>query len=147
VSEKPTAEGIQYFKVDPPVLASGKQGTVTVRTDITWVEIQAIAAGSGTNLHAHTGVDGVWYVVSGRGKFYTTGDQLVGEIGSGEGFLIKRNTPYWFECTSGENLVLLHTATKAQTEVNKRINYEDSISNRSDFRPDARPEPVVAQSS
>jgi mannose-6-phosphate isomerase-like protein (cupin superfamily) len=133
--------GLQYFELKPPRLASGKDSTILVRTDLTYVDLQAVAPGGRNNLHAHTGVDGVWYVISGRGRFYTTDDKLVGEVGPGEGFLVKRNTPYWFECASDDNLVVLHVATRAQTEVNKRINYGERSAQHL-----AAKKPVLAES-
>ncbi len=135
-------DAYQVFKVDPPELVSGKKGTYVVRSDITSIEVQAAATGGETNMHAHTGLDGTWYVVSGRVRFYTGDadrDELIAELGPREGVFIKRSTPYWFECVSEDNLILLHVAAKAQSEINKRINYNDK------GRPDLRPAPVVAE--
>jgi mannose-6-phosphate isomerase-like protein (cupin superfamily) len=133
---------IQVFKVDPPALASGKKSMYKVRSDVTSIEVQAAALQGGeTNMHAHTGLDGTWYVVAGRANFYTgddTREELIAELGPQEGVFIKRNTPYWFKCVSDENLVLLHVAARARDEENRRINYTDR------GRPDLRKPPETA---
>ena len=134
-------EPIQLFNVDPPLLASGKSSNYVVRSDVTLVEVQAAATGGETNMHSHTGLDGVWYVVSGRARFYTGDaehDEFIAELGPRDGVFIRRRTPYWFECVSEDNLILLHVAAKAQDEANQRINYSDR------GRPDLRPPAVLA---
>ena len=140
MAELPTHE-IQTFDLNTgEMLLEGKEGTKVARTDITIVEIQVAATGGETNLHSHSGSDGTWYIVSGRARFYTTDDELIGEFGAGQGVLIPRGTPYWFECISPENTVILHVFTLAKGEENQRTNYNDRS------RPDLRPPPVVAQS-
>jgi len=144
-------DAIQPFRLAPKELTSGKKGTVVAKTDITVVEMQVAASGGSTNMHAHTGLDGAWFVVSGEARFYTADpdeaavkdrdltDIVVGDFGPCEGVLIRRDTPYWFECISKENLLLLHVATKAQAEPNKRVNYSDR------GRPDLRLAPVEVE--
>ena len=132
---------IQLFRVDPALLASGKSSDYVVRSDVTLVEVQAAATGGETNMHSHTGLDGAWYVVSGRARFYTGDaehDELIAELGPRDGVFVRRSTPYWFECVSEDNLILLHVAAKAQSEMNQRVNYSDR------GRPDLRPPPVLA---
>jgi mannose-6-phosphate isomerase-like protein (cupin superfamily) len=129
---------IQPFELLPETLLEGKKGTKIARTDITIVEMQVAATGGETNLHSHSAADGTWYIVRGRARFYTTDDVLVGEFGEGQGVLIPRGTPYWFECISSENTVILHVFTLARGEEDHRTNYDDR------GRPDLRPPPVVA---
>jgi mannose-6-phosphate isomerase-like protein (cupin superfamily) len=46
-------------------------------------------------------------VLSGRARFYTTDDELLGDFGPMEGVVIPRGYPYWFESASDEPLELL----------------------------------------
>jgi mannose-6-phosphate isomerase-like protein (cupin superfamily) len=52
-------------------------------------------------------VDGYWFVLGGRARFYTTGDELLAELGRHEGILIPRGFPYWFESAGQQDLELL----------------------------------------
>ena len=47
----------------------GKTDTVTL-TDVVGVSVQAVVDGGETNLHAHPGTDGIWFVLAGRARFY-----------------------------------------------------------------------------
>jgi mannose-6-phosphate isomerase-like protein (cupin superfamily) len=87
--------------------------------------VQVIAGGGETNLHAHTAEDAVWLVLSGRARFYTTNDELVGDLGPFEGLTIPRGAPYWFESGSDENLVILRFAAKSLKDPDDRINYTE----------------------
>jgi mannose-6-phosphate isomerase-like protein (cupin superfamily) len=134
-----TARVFHRFEVKPTPLATGKQVTSLARTDIAGVKVQVVASGGETNLHSHTGVDGVWFVLSGHARFYTTGDEVVAELGPREGIIVPRGTPYWFESTSAENLVLLQMTATAQDVDNQRVDHTDR------GRPDLRAPAVVQQ--
>jgi mannose-6-phosphate isomerase-like protein (cupin superfamily) len=69
--------------------------------------IQVIGKGGETNLHSHTHLDGLWFVLSGRVRFYGEANRLLAECGRYEGVLIPRGCPYWFEATGGEEAELL----------------------------------------
>jgi mannose-6-phosphate isomerase-like protein (cupin superfamily) len=53
-------------------------------------------------LHSHKGLDGFWFVLSGRVRFYTADDVVIADLGPREGILIPRGYPYWFESVSDE---------------------------------------------
>src|ERR1051326_1153787 len=97
----------QTFRVAPPLLSHGKTSTRLVRTEHLNSGAQAVADGGETNLHAHTGQDEIWFVLSGSATFYTEDDAIVAELGPHEGLLIPHAAPYWFESSSPENLVIL----------------------------------------
>jgi mannose-6-phosphate isomerase-like protein (cupin superfamily) len=96
------------IKYERPVLG-GKPKAVKMlaRTDRAFFAVQVVGEGGENNLHSHAHVDGFWFVLSGRVKFYTTDDELLGECGPLEGMLIPREFPYWFESSSDEELELL----------------------------------------
>jgi mannose-6-phosphate isomerase-like protein (cupin superfamily) len=82
------------------------------------VGVQVVIRGGETNLHAHPNIDSSWFVLSGRVKFYGTGDALVAELGKGEGIFIPRGVPYWFESGSEETLEILHITSGQRGRVN-----------------------------
>lgn len=115
----------KVFQVRPQLLEYGKVVTSAAKTDLISCSVQVIAHGGETNLHAHMGSDAIWLVLNGKAKFYTTGDEVVAEVGKNEGLLIPRGTPYWFESSSDDNLVILRFGATAQTEPEQRINYNE----------------------
>ena len=74
-------------------------------------------------MHSHPNMDGLWFVLSGRAKFYTTGDELIAELGSLESVLIPRDYPYWFESDGDEILEILQV--EAFTTPGEDIQYTD----------------------
>lgn len=78
-----------------------------VRSDILFSAVQVIREGGENSLHSHSAMDGFWFVLRGRARFYGAGDRLIGEIGQHEGVFVPRNVPYWFESVGEELLELL----------------------------------------
>ncbi len=120
---KPASAPFEVFQVHPQLLEYGKTVTSAARTDLISCSVQVIANGGETNLHAHGGNDAIWLVLNGRARFYTTDDVVAAEIGQFEGLVIPRETPYWFESASDENLVILRFGAQAQNEPARRIDY------------------------
>ena len=85
----------------------GKLVHILCRSDLMTAAVQVIGRGGETNLHSHPTLDGFWFVLSGRARFYTTDDDVVAELGPDEGILIPRGFPYWFETASQEELEIL----------------------------------------
>jgi mannose-6-phosphate isomerase-like protein (cupin superfamily) len=92
-----------------PTLREGQPKAVKMlgRTDRAFFAVQLVNEGGENNLHSHAHVDGFWFVLSGRARFYTTDDELLGDFGPLEGVVIPRGYPYWFESASDEPLELL----------------------------------------
>ncbi|MBV8458882.1 MAG: hypothetical protein JO122_19980, partial [Acetobacteraceae bacterium] len=106
----PTARAFKYSKPE------GKPGHPTsvvslARTDIMWARIQVHSKGGEIGMHAHEHLDGFWMVVSGRARFYTRDengeDQVIGEAGPLEGFLLPRGFKYKFEKIGPGDLEIL----------------------------------------
>ncbi len=76
------------------------------RTDKLLADVQVMRKGGETRLHAHPHLDGFWYVLKGRAKFYGEND-LIGDVGPNEGVLLPRGTKYWFEAVGDEPLQVL----------------------------------------
>ncbi|MGH3762933.1 cupin domain-containing protein [Actinophytocola sp.] len=86
------------------------------RGDLMRAEVQVVQEGGENNLHAHPTTDGFWMVLAGRAKFYTTGDELVADLGPHEGVHVPRGFQYWFESSAEAPLELLHVSAKALGE-------------------------------
>jgi mannose-6-phosphate isomerase-like protein (cupin superfamily) len=99
------AKAITYER---PVLdGKPKALRMLARTDRAFLAVQVVGEGGENNLHSHGHVDGFWFVLSGRARFYTTDDELLGEFGPRQGMVIPRGFPYWFEKAGEEELEIL----------------------------------------
>jgi mannose-6-phosphate isomerase-like protein (cupin superfamily) len=99
----------ELMRYERPVLKKDQPKAVKMlgRTDRAFFAVQLVKEGGENNLHSHAHVDGFWFVLSGRARFYTTDDELLGEFGPMEGVVIPRGYPYWFESASDAPLELL----------------------------------------
>jgi len=88
------------------------------RSDILFSAVQIIREGGENSLHSHSAMDGFWFVLRGRARFYGAGDKLIGEIGQHEGVFVPRNVPYWFESIGDELLELLQVEAIDKTVKN-----------------------------
>ncbi len=95
-----------YVAPDPE---SYKRGMISlVRSDILIGAVQFFKKGGGErNLHSHDALDGFWFVLSGKARFYGNDNSIIGDIGAHEGVFIPRNAPYWFEQIGDEPLQIL----------------------------------------
>ena len=104
----PPLQTFSYKK--PENLRNGKGIVQLAKSDIIRGRVQIVKEGGENNLHSHTGMDGFWFVLSGKVKFYGPGDELIGEFGKHEGIIIPRGAQYWFESSSDEGLEILQMA-------------------------------------
>lgn len=103
---------------------SGKGVIRLVQSDILFGNVQVISEGGDNNLHAHAGMDGFWFVLSGRARFYgPSNEEVIAEIGAKEGIFIPRNFPYWFEKVGEEELEILQIEAIDRSVRNERIDY------------------------
>jgi mannose-6-phosphate isomerase-like protein (cupin superfamily) len=121
--EQEQSKGFQVFDINPQIVAKGKKTTELVRTDLIRANVQVVTDGGETNLHAHTGMDAIWVVLQGEATFYGKGDEVVGKLKKHQSILIPRPTPYWFESSGDEPLVVLHVMAYQPGAVAKRIDY------------------------
>jgi mannose-6-phosphate isomerase-like protein (cupin superfamily) len=115
--------GFEVYKINPQIVAKGKNVTELVRTDLIRANVQVVTDGGETNLHAHTGMDATWTVLQGAATFYGKGDEVIAKLEKHEGILITRATPYWFESSGDEPLVILHVMAYQPGATAKRIDY------------------------
>ena len=107
------------FRYRKPAEMKTKRGIAPlVRSDILFSAVQVIREGGENSLHSHAAMDGFWFVLSGRARFYGAGDALIAEIGKHEGVFVPRNVPYWFESVGDELLELLQVEAIDKTVKN-----------------------------
>jgi mannose-6-phosphate isomerase-like protein (cupin superfamily) len=117
------AKVLKYVKPDGGDY-SGKAVVRLVQSDIFMGNVQVLSEGGDTNLHSHAGMDGFWFVLQGRARFYgPTQNEVIAELGQHEGVFIPRNFRYWFEKIGDEKLEILQVAAIDRTVRNDRTNY------------------------
>ncbi len=114
---------VQLFKYERPEFDGVKKSIHLCHSDILKGLVQVVKKGGENNLHAHTGDDAFWLVLSGAVKFYGEGDKLIAELKKHEGIMIPRGFMYWFESASKEPLEILRVSARDQNTENKRVNY------------------------
>jgi mannose-6-phosphate isomerase-like protein (cupin superfamily) len=120
-----TTARIQPIKFEAPEkLDRPKLSSTLARSDLLGIGVQVVSPHGGeTNMHAHSGIDSTWFVLSGRARFYGYGDELVGEFGRNEGVFIPKGVPYWFEAVGEEPLEILHITARDKSVSNDRVDY------------------------
>ena len=105
---------------------AGKAMVRLCQSDLIRGMVQVVKHGEGdNNLHLHTGMDSVWFVLKGRVKFYGEDDKVMGEFGPGEGILMPRNNAYWFAAEGDEDLELLQVSAYDRDVKNERVDLEE----------------------
>jgi len=104
----------------------GKALVRLAQSDIMFSAVQIIEEGGDNNLHSHAGMDGLWFVLKGRARFYgTTEDVPIAELGPHQAIFIPRGYPYWFEKIGAERLELLQVEAIDRTVQNIRTDYRE----------------------
>jgi mannose-6-phosphate isomerase-like protein (cupin superfamily) len=106
------APSATVFRYETPTSTEAKAVVPLCRSSQVMASVQVLNEGSANNLHAHPHLDGIYFVLRGRARFYTVGNQLIAELAQGEGVLVPRLCPYWFESCGGEQLELLQIETR-----------------------------------
>jgi mannose-6-phosphate isomerase-like protein (cupin superfamily) len=143
----PEATAMQLIHYTQPEIEHGKQITVLARTSRLLATIQTVRKGGETNLHAHKNLDGIWFVLSGRARFYSDETTLFAEIGPNEGVFIPRGAKYWFDCAGDEPLRIFQVessyvdlATMKDLE-DDRVDFTPPKQGWTEFRDSGFPEP------
>lgn len=134
---KPPKSPAKVLKPLRPAAAGtgGKVVTRLAQTDILFANIQMITEGGDNNLHSHAGMDGLWFVLKGRARFYGPGQtDVIGEVGPRQAVLIPRNFPYWFEQVGDEELELLQVEAIDKSVRNTRTDYGAITENSTEAR-------------
>ena len=128
--QTPPVQSAKVLRYQAPVIRNGKGMTLLARSDIMVAAVQTISKGGENNLHSHSAMDGLWFVLKGRARFYTTGDELIGDIGPNESVFIPRNYPYWFEAAGDEVLEILQVEAIDKSIPNRRTDHQPKKSDK-----------------
>ncbi len=103
---------IKTFTYEKPTDFKGKSKVISRlgQSGLVRGMVHVLKDGGETNLHYHTLIDSLWYVLKGRIRFYGPGDVLQGDFGPGEGIFMPHGARYWFESASDEEAELLQVA-------------------------------------
>ena len=125
------SQQVQRFDYSRPALRSGKTRAAArlVNTDILFAVIQLFESGGENIMHSHAGMDGFWFVLSGKARFYIAEEESF-EVGPRQGLCIPRATRYWFEKTGEEPLEILQVDAIHPNLVNKVTRYGTSEAQR-----------------
>ena len=116
----------KVLKFTTPTSIDGKALVRLAQSNIMFSAIQIIEDGGDNNLHSHAAMDGLWFVLTGRARFYgTKEDVIIAELGPHEGIFIPRDFPYWFEKIGGDQLQLLQVEAIDRTIKNLRSDYKE----------------------
>lgn len=91
----------------PEKLSRPKVNTMIAKGNLVRAMVQVVREGGENNLHYHAKVDGFWFVLKGKARFYGPGDELIAECEPQEGVVIPQYARYWFEKTGDEDLEIL----------------------------------------
>jgi oxalate decarboxylase/phosphoglucose isomerase-like protein (cupin superfamily) len=117
---------LQEFRYSKPEQGDRKKTIARLFTsDLMCGFIQVIKEGGETTLHSHAAMDGLWMVLSGRARFYSEGNAVVGEFGPLEGVYVPRGVKYSFESVADEPLQLLQVEGFARELANEYSNYSN----------------------
>ena len=110
---------MKVFSYRPPTEAPKERAFIPlVRSDTMVALVQIIKEGGEQELHSHGAMDGFWFVLKGKARFYGDGDEVLGTLGPHEGIFIPKNFLYWFEAIGDEPLELLQVESKDKTVPN-----------------------------
>lgn len=118
----------------PPARERGKEVVRLCETPMLRGSVQIVRKSVRECLHSHTGLDGFWFVLRGRVRFYGPGDVTLGEFGPHEGILIPSATQYGFECVTAEDAELLQVLAYDRNGPVKRKNHAPREYDRSEVR-------------
>jgi mannose-6-phosphate isomerase-like protein (cupin superfamily) len=129
----------QAFEVRPELLAAGKKTTPLAASEILSGFVQVAQHGGENFLHHHAGEDQIFFVLQGEATFYTEGNRVAAVLRRNEGMLVPRRTPYWYECTSAENLVIMRFIARAENDEQGIIRHSENM------RESIAPQPIAGK--
>ena len=121
------AQEAKVFRYRTPEIKGPNAKVWLCRSDIMFAAVKAIREGGENNLHSHTALDGFWFVLKGRVRFYGAGDALPADLGPHEGIFLPRGVRYWIEATGGELLEILQVEAIDKSVENRRNDHQPRL--------------------
>ena len=123
---QPSTKMKQFSYAAPQNIKRSRALVPLVKTQTLLSMVQVFRGGGGEQeLHMHTAMDGFWFVLSGRARFYGEGDTLVADLGPHEGILVPAGAKYWFEAGDCDQLELLQVESIDHRIQNEIVYYGD----------------------
>jgi mannose-6-phosphate isomerase-like protein (cupin superfamily) len=108
------------FEVHPQLLERGMRSQVLAKSEAMNFKYFVASHWGEIVLHKHPGSDAVWFVLGGEATFYGEDNKVIARARKNEGVFIPHDTPYWFESSSEENLVILRFGATADAAFGER---------------------------
>jgi mannose-6-phosphate isomerase-like protein (cupin superfamily) len=122
----PTKDFKLFRYVTPKGMKRDRALIPLARSDTLLSMVQVFRGGGGEQeMHSHTAMDGFWFVLRGRARFYGDNDVLVADLGEHEGIFVPRNAKYWFEAGDCDQLELLQVESIDHRVKNEMIRYDE----------------------
>jgi len=102
----------QIMKIHPPVLESGKLTEGLLQGENLSAMVGVYAHEGEVVYHAHSGEDAIWLVLGGEATFYREAERVIAVLAPYEAIFVPHDSPYWFETSGSENLVMMRIAAR-----------------------------------
>lgn len=99
--------GAQFFSLEAPLLAQGRSDTTVAKTDLLRLRLKVYASGGENVLHLHPYEDHSFIILQGEATFHIGTDDEIKVLTKYQGVMLPHGTPYWFQSSAPENLVML----------------------------------------
>lgn len=113
--------GAQFFSLEAPLLAQGRSDTTVAKTDLLRLRLKVYASGGENVLHLHPYEDHSFIILQGEATFHIGTDDEIKVLTKYQGVMLPHGTPYWFQSSAPENLVMLRAGAAEQWPSEGRI--------------------------
>lgn len=110
----------RFFQLSTPLLSEGKLQSTLAEAGLMTVAIKVYATGGENAMHIHPNEDHIFVVLQGQATFHVQTDENSRTNRKYEGVMLPKGTPYWFQSTAAENLVMLRVGADAEKSSNWR---------------------------
>ncbi|MDA0799825.1 MAG: hypothetical protein O2884_14325 [Chloroflexi bacterium] len=112
MTEASSSEGMLRFRYDKPVAQDAPTVVIPLaQSAALGLDVQVMRAGGALSREADPAAETLWFVVSGRARFYDNDGSVAGEFGKYAGALVPRGVAYGFEPVGDVDLEILRIAS------------------------------------
>jgi mannose-6-phosphate isomerase-like protein (cupin superfamily) len=111
----------QFFSLEAPLLAQGRSDTTVAKTDLLRLRLKVYASGGENVLHLHPYEDHSFIILQGEATFHIGTEDEIKVLTKYQGVMLPHGTPYWFQSSAPENLVMLRAGAAEQWPNEGRI--------------------------
>ena len=111
----------QFFSLEAPLLAQGRSDTTVAHTDLLRLRLKVYASGGENVLHLHPNEDHSFIILQGEATFHIGTEDAINVLTKYQGVMLPRGTPYWFQSSAPENLVMLRAGAAEEWPEDGRV--------------------------